>query len=173
MPSPPSGVFLCGSYYRLGHQSCSCPLGLSFCLLLSILVLDHPSHSTTLGSDLGLVRGFDALDAGSIYSKPGHLIRYEVPRTKAKTGIRVGHLVRECEDNSSSSRYAVILGLGTFEEIPTEAKAWIGVSDIQLFITKLSGEPTRHIRLYRANFPLPKHQVPEPDVYQPLEDAGR
>ena len=124
-----------------------------------------PPHPATLGPHLGHVHGFDTLDTRSVYSKFRHLIRYEVPRTKAKTGIRVGRLVRKGKDSSSSSRYAVILGPGTFEEIPTEAKAWIGVINVQLVVTKLTGEPTRHIRLQCAGVLFPKHQIPRLDVY--------
>jgi len=138
LSNPPNGVFLCGSCPRLQHRSCSCLTGLSFRFLLSLLVLGHPSHLTTLGLDLGLVCGFDVLDARGIYSKSRHLIRHEVPCTKAKTGIRVRRLVREGKNSSNSSCYAVIPYPGTFEWIPTEAKVWIGVGYIRLVITKLS-----------------------------------
>ena len=80
--------------------------------------------------------------------------------------------MREGKDSSSSSCYAVVPYPGTFEQIPTE-EAWIGVADIQLVITKLSGKPIRHIRLHCAGVPLLKYQVPGPDIYQPLEDARR
>ena len=91
---------------------------------------------------------------------------------KTETGIRVGRLVRDGKDSSSPFCHAAIPCPGTFEEIPTEAKAWIGVSNVQLVITKLSVEPIRHIRLQCVGVPLPKHQVPRPDVYQPPEDVG-
>ena len=58
-------------------------------------------------------------------------------------------------------------------DIPTEVKAWIGVANIQLVITKLLGEPSRLIRFHRAGVPLPKHKVPGPDIYQPPKDARR
>ena len=80
--------------------------------------------------------------------------------------------MREGEDSSSFARYAIIPSSGTFEESPTEAKAWIGVANVQLVLTKLSGKPIRHIGLQHVGVPLLKHQVPGPDVYSPLEDAG-
>ena len=64
-------------------------------LLFRFLVLIHPPHPATLGPQLDFIRGLDAPDTRSIYSKLGHLIHHEVPRTKIKTGIKVGSLVRK------------------------------------------------------------------------------
>jgi len=79
--------------------------------------------------------------------------------------------VREGEDSSSSSRYAVIPGSGTFKEIPTKAKTWIGVANVQLVITKLLGELARHIGLQHTEVPLSKNQIFGPDIDQPPKDA--
>ena len=81
--------------------------------------------------------------------------------------------MRKGEDSSSPSSYAVVPCSSTFKQILTEAKIWIGVTDIQLIIIKLPGELTRHARFYRVGVSLAKNQVSGLDVDQPLEDAKR
>ena len=77
--------------------------------------------------------------------------------------------MRKGEDSFGSFSYTV----GTFEQIPTEAKVWVGVTDVQLVVTKLPGKSTRHVRFYCTRVPLPKSKVSRSDVYQPPEDARR
>jgi len=66
---------------------------------------------------------------------------------KNQTGIKVWSLVRKGKDSSGPPCYAVIPSLGSFKLVPTEVKAWIWVTNVQLIIPKLSGKTTRHIRL--------------------------
>jgi len=54
-----------------------------------------------------------------------------------------------------------------------EAKIWVGVTDVQLVITKLPGESTQYVRFYSAGVFLVKNQVSGLDVDQPPEDARR
>jgi len=71
--------------------------------------------------------------------------------------MRIRRLIRMGEDSSGSSSYDVVSCPGTFEQIPTEAKIWVGVIDVQLVVTKLPGESTRHVRFYRTGVSLAKN----------------
>jgi len=72
--------------------------------------------------------------------------------------------MRKGEDSSGSSSYTVVPYSGTFKQTPTEVKIWVGVADIQLIVTKLPGESTRHVRFERVGVSLVKNQISEPDV---------
>jgi len=72
--------------------------------------------------------------------------------------------VRKDEDSSSSFGYTVIPCSGIFIQTPTEAKIWVGVADIQLIVTKLPGESTRHVRFDDARVSLAKNQISRLDV---------
>ena len=72
--------------------------------------------------------------------------------------------MRKGEDGFGSPDYTVVPSLGTFKQTPTEAKIWVGVADIQLIITKLPGESTRHVRFNFGSVSLVKNQISGLDV---------
>ena len=116
-------------------------------------------------------RTLHALPITFLHNSLSYVICNKIPCTKAKACIRIRHLVRKGEDSSGSSSYDVVPCPSTFKQIPTEAKIWVGVTDVQLVITKLPGESIRHVRFYCAGISLAKNQVSRLNVDQPPEDA--
>ena len=58
---------------------------------------------------------------------------------------------------------------GTIDQTTHVPEPRVGVTDVQLVVTKLMGKMTRQIRLQMAHFLTSIHQVGRPDTDQALE----